>query len=241
MPKAEPELQEKVIDHIQRNIIKNIPFFSDNTLTEMKELTKLLKDPNRNKFNEQIESFLQLSIDEKNKIYIKALNMHDVIETEKKYWELTKVDRNNKEFRILNHENNQEIIICGCDQYPNENLNYILSVIKKEKNEINLLIVQDFPVLNKPVDFKEKHEEVEPKLSKNIYNFFKDKELKDELMGEDLEVYTKSFINNEIFVMDMKDKKIYQKVNNMLYVPSELGSSVVHFLLHANPEKESKV
>jgi hypothetical protein len=82
---------------------------------------------------------------------------------------------------------------------------------------------------------------MEKRSSKKLAEYFKNKDFKDELDGGLLEMYAKSFINNEFFVMNLKERKIYQKINSQLYIPSELGSSVVNFVLNSNPERNCKV
>jgi len=241
LPKAEPQLLQQVIDHIQMNIIKIMPRFKESNLLELKELTKLLPDPSRNEILLKIDNFLNVSSNEKIELYLKALELNELILTEKNVWEFIKIDQNNKEFRLLNKETNQEIILCGCDPYPCENLDHVLSVIEAEKNQINLLMVQDIPILDKSPDSFEEKEQIERKSSKSLVEYFKKKEFKDEMDGKLLEIYTKSFLNNEYFVMDSKEKKIYQKMNYLLFIPSELGSTVVRFVLNANSEKNCKV
>ena len=112
-------------------------------------------------------------------------------------------------------------------------------MIDSEKNQINLLIVQDIPILDKK--FKDSNYSMEKRSSKKLAEYFKHKDFKDELEGGMLEWYAKSFINNEFFVMNLKEKKIYQKINSQLYIPSELGSTVVRFVQNAHSDINPKV
>ena len=234
LPKAKPELFNKVVDKIQEALIKNLPVFRKSRINEILEINKMLPDPSKNQIPDKITQFLSFSDSERVQLYLKALKLDELLITEKNNWELVKIDIDNKEYRLLNKEHNQEIIICGCEPFPNENLDYVLNVIDSEKNQINLLIVQDIPILDKK--FKDSNYSMEKRSSKKLAEYFKHKDFKDELEGGMLEWYAKSFINNEFFVMNLKEKKIYQKINSQLYIPSELGSTVVRFVQNAHSD-----
>lgn len=215
-----------------------LPFLQESNLKEVIELTKLLPNPSHNQIIDKINTYLSLTSEEKTKLYLKTLKLDELIESEKNFWEFLKIDLENKEFRLIHKETQQEIIICGSDGYPCESLNHVLNLIEKEKNEINLLIVQDAPILDKKGDSAES---LDRKSSKTLVKFFKKKGYQDELQGDILEFYVKSFINNEFFVLDLKQRKVFQKLNNYFFIPSDLGTSIVNFILNSNSEKKSKV
>lgn len=227
---------------MQKNIFKALPLFNPNKINELVELTKLLPFSNHktNEFIDVLSKYLSLSELERGQSYLKTLKIDELVETEKKYFELVKIDGDLEIFKLILKQTNQEIILCGCNPYPCENLDKILSIMNSEKNKINLLIVQDIPILDKKYGGEEE-ESFESRSSKTLAQFFKEKQFKDELEGDLLGVYAKSFINNEYFVMNMKEKKVYQKYNDFYFVPSELGTLIVNFVLNSNSAQNCKV
>lgn len=213
-----------LIDYTQNQIIGTLPFYNSFQRLSFSNKTIIHDKLKSLKFSKNLREFEDLTKQEKKNQYLKELGLEFLTESSSHDIYLEKMHLEKNIFILKNKKTSQEIILLGSHPYPSQSF---LNGVEIARSGIDLLILEDRPF--QEVDAKEL--EKGNSSAKNALKYIKNIEYKTLMEGQDLEIYLKTFINNELFAFSTHQEIVFQKINSEMYIPSELGSISLNYVL----------
>lgn len=214
-----------LIDYTQNQIITTLPFYNSFQRLNFSNKTIINDKLESAKFTKSLREFENLTKQEKKNLYLKELGLEFITDSSSHDIYLEQIHLEKNIFIFKNKKTSQELILLGSHPYPSQSF---LNGIEIVRSGIDLLILEDRPF--QEVETKEL--EKGNSTAKNALKYIKDIEYKNLMEGQDLEIYLKTFINNEIFAFSTKQEIVFQKINSEMYIPSELGSISLNYVLN---------
>jgi hypothetical protein len=220
---------KELVEYTQNQILQTLPFY--NSFQRLKFINKTIIHDNLNskEFLRQIKEFEELNKNDRRILYLQELGLEFLIDKDKHDIYLDEIHTDKNIFVLNNKKKDQKLILSGSHPFPNKSF---LHGVEIARSGIDILMLEDRPF--QEVDTKEMEKGITS--AKNALKHIKNIEYKNSMEGEDLEIYLKTFINNEIFAYSTKLDLVYQKINSEDYVPSELGSIAMNYILNTKNE-----
>jgi len=227
-----PAVPDALIQGVFQRAIKLSPLMNDANLKQIREYLQVFENKNYPETTELlaiISSPPAFSL----KGLLKAIDAETLFEDVKDRFEILNFDRNRNYIQVKYGVTGHILDIFGCDPFPSSSLDHITKFFEQNPNTINSLLIEDGPLL---VPGNPAEGEAEGVHMSQPEDDRDNSTLAYILEEEDLNYYIKVFVADpDLFDFDKERGVVYTKLNSKLLVPSEVGTSSVHFYTNMDP------